>query len=158
MKPIHYFFLALSLLLFACNTSDSSNEQSAQSTPDSTQRTTSKTDRMLEIEEMLLGDWIEDSIEFKKNYNMPPPPVNNSRVRYQKDGYVYIPGILLTEANWDKWELANDTTLLIHKRRNNGTLTFIIDGITPNEIFYRLLWGRNFRKIKLNRIKNTDEQ
>jgi hypothetical protein len=113
---------------------------------------------MLEIEQMLLGDWIEDSIEFKKNYNMPPPPVNNTRVRYQKDGYVYIPGILLTEANWDKWELANDTTLLIHKRRNNGTLSFIIDSITPNEIYYRLLWGRNFRKIKLNRIKNTDEQ
>lgn len=156
---MNYFipFLIAIFLLGACNNASEDNNSDSSNTDNNgikDQTVAGKTDKMLQIEEILIGDWIEDSIEFKKNYNMPPPPVQNTRVRYQKDGYVYIPDVLLTKENWDKWEVANDTTLLIHKRQNNGTLRFIIDDIQQNEIYYRLEWGQHFRKIKLIRIND----
>ncbi|BDS09721.1 hypothetical protein [Aureispira anguillae] len=107
-----------------------------------------------EIKKILIGDWIEDSIEFKKNYNMPPPPVQNTRVRYQEDGFVYIPGVLLAEEHWDKWEVANDSTLHIIKRKGYGVRVCNIDSIGQDLIRYRLQTPSMERKITLLRIKN----
>ncbi|MDC0230805.1 hypothetical protein OAK19_02475 [Aureispira] len=111
------------------------------------------TDRMKEIRQILIGDWIEDSLEFKRVYNMPPPPVQNTRVRYQEDGYVYIPDVLLTKEQWDTWEIANDSTLHIIKRQGYGTRVFLIDSITKNMVKYRLQIPPHERKIKLLKIK-----
>ena len=153
MKFLAFLTFGILSLLLACNNPDSPTVTNLNTGEPSNNSSANKTDRMLEIEQLVIGDWIEDSIEFKKNYNMPPPPANNTRVRYQEDGYVYIPGVLLTKENWDTWKILNDSTLVIHKRRDNGTRTFIIDSIGRNEIYYRILWGTNYRKIKLLRIK-----
>ena len=145
------------MLFSACTTSNSSNIETANvETSDSTSPTKIVTERMKEIREILIGDWLEDSIEFKRVYpGHRPPPVQNTRVRYQEDGYVYIPGVLLTKEHWDTWEIANDSTLHIIKRQDYGTRVFFIDTITPNMVKYRLQVPEHKyeRKIKLLRIK-----
>ncbi len=160
MTKIILLLLLFSVLILACDSSEGSDATENNTTDliSSEEETTDKpktvaTARMEEIRNILIGDWIEDSLEFKRNYNMPPPPVQNTRIRYQEDGHVYIPDVLLTKENWDTWEISNDSTLLIHKRQGNGTLVFKIDEINENVVYYRLQWGENERKIKLLRIK-----
>lgn len=152
-------FLVLLLFCIACNQEESSNEKTGNSkekittSSDSKPQNSTKTPTMTKIEQILIGDWIEDSIAFKLTYNSPPPPVQNTRVRYQEDGYVYIPGVLLSKEHWDKWEVANDTTLHIIKRQGYGVREFIIDSISQDVIKYRFKTPSLERKVRLMRIK-----
>lgn len=161
MKTLTYFLCIT--ILFSCmactGTTEPSNPETEDLNPKNpttnteTIKKTSNNPTVEEIKQILIGDWIEDSVAFKETYNMPPPPAKNTLVRYQEDGFVYIPGVLLTEENWDKWEVANDTTLHIIKRQGHGVRVFIIDSISQDVIKYRLQLPPHERKIRLMRIK-----
>lgn len=125
-------------------------------TPSAPTTTKTKTARMQEIEQLIVGDWIEDSVAFKRNYNMPPPLAKNTRVRYQEDGYVYIPGVLLNKSVWDRWEIVNDTTLHVIKRENAGIRVFVIDNISSDAIEYRIKLPQMERKVRLIPFTGTD--
>jgi hypothetical protein len=165
MKPKIFLFTLVSIALWGCsspkNNSTENNNSDTTVNPilpvvDTVLNTVVSqtiTPKMEEIKAILIGDWIEDSTEFKRVYNIPPPPVQNTRVRYQEDGFVYIPGVQLTNIHWDKWEVANDSTLHIIKRDGYGTRLFMIDSISQNYVKYRLLLPPHERKITLRRIK-----
>lgn len=139
---IRLFFLLLGMGLFMLSCSNSTQKPLTQ---------------LQSIRAKLIGDWEEDSMAFKKEYKMPPPPAQNSKVRWQDDGYVYIPGVLITKENWDRWELINDTTIHVKKRQTGDTRVFIIDNISENVLNYRMIvspkFHRKFRLLKINNDK-----
>ncbi len=155
MKAI-LLIIGLSLTLLGCH-----NNSPSSAIPPSPKQPSSPTVSPLDlspldsIKKHLLGDWEEDTIAFKKEYHMPPPPAQNLKVRYQEDGYVYIPGVLLTPDNWDKWQLVNDSTIHITKRETGAIVTFIIDNITADVLNYRMIVSplrhRKFRLIKIKK-------
>lgn len=154
-KIISLLFLGILLSLGACTSPSNNSSTETEATTTNNHPATSPTNvtpKMEEIKQILIGDWIEDSVEFKRNYNMPPPPVQNTRVRYQEDGFIYIPGVLLAEEHWDKWEVANDTTLHIIKRKGYGVRVCILDSIGQDAIKYRMQTPTMVRKVKLIRI------
>ena len=108
---------------------------------------------MQKVRDLLVGDWEEDTTAFKQRYNMPPPPAQNCKVRWQNDGRVYIPGVLLTQENWDRWELANDTTIHVVKRQTGDVRVFVIHDISADSMTYKMLRDDNQHRIfKLAKI------
>jgi len=157
------FILSFFVFLLACGepNTEEPTDHTNNTTPPPSQTLNNQQDvpdslppHLDSIRQLLIGTWEEDTIAFKNRYNQPPPPAKNLKVRYHEDGFVSIPGVLLTPENWDKWRIVNDTTLHITKRRTNDVRVFIIDDISSQTLDYRMIISDKYQRVfRLNRIK-----